>query len=693
MRLADDWVTRKISLGRRDVWVAKDPATDQFFFFEEHEWAVLQAAESVAPGATLGRDVAGFYRDAGQIGLLVDDSDVAVNADPIASALNPSHHASTPKWYSNPLAIRWPLMNPADMLDRILRCGDWFERSRLKWSAFAVVMLALIVGLSRLDSLTLEIAAASSRILEAPGGTWVLLMIAIGLVKIVHELAHGLACHAGGGRCRELGLLFLFGVPCLYCDVSDTWLMPLRRQRVFVSAAGMIAEVMIASIALFVWASTYHGLIHDIAAMVVIVASVSTVIVNINPLLRYDGYFILSDFAGVPNLSGEANAAVRQWWTGTRNHEASWGLIAYAFASGLYRIIVITLIAWFVCGALGRWIGIGVAVPAGLWIASRMLRRWFAGGLQNRNESRDLPRRWIAALTMIVTGAILFVPLPQSIRVGGLIRPVGELAVYSPATGRVETRDRSVRILDYSLQLQALAAQGNAQEIETTLRGFEIDRLNDPAVASVLPTWRRRGEIAREQFEAESKRLDQMSIELPSGASWFEPPRSNRSTSFSVGLRSNSSDQPRVGDDAPLDAFNANAVIEKQTMLGRIGQSRHRVVSAYVPGYEMDLIRIGQIAVIGAPDRPAGTIVGRVTGTASDPIDELPLEIVASGWVRRGRVSGEQNVPESVHYEVTIGLPDDVDLPARHVPSVRIRTQWESIWTRVHRLIRSTLSW
>lgn len=116
-------------------------------------------------------------------------------------------------------------------------------------------------------------------------------------MKIIHEFGHGLACKTFGGEVHEMGLLFLVFSPCMYCNVSDAWTLPSKWQRIVISAAGIYVELLIASIATFIWWRTDHGtFINNMCMSLMVVCSVSTFVFNANPLMRFDGYYVLADW-------------------------------------------------------------------------------------------------------------------------------------------------------------------------------------------------------------------------------------------------------------------------------------------------------------------------------------------------------------------------------------------------------------
>ena len=176
--------------------------------------------------------------------------------------------------------------------------------------------------------------------------------------KVLHEFGHGLACKRLGGECHELGLMFLVLTPCLYCNVSDSWMISDKWRRAAVGAAGMYCELVLAAICTFLWWFSEVGWLHYLFLNVIFVCSISTLLFNANPLMRYDGYFILSDLLEIPNLRQKASAVLVRWLsrcvTGvsppsdpflpTRRRAI---FAVYAVAAAVYGWIVAVGILWF----------------------------------------------------------------------------------------------------------------------------------------------------------------------------------------------------------------------------------------------------------------------------------------------------------------------------------------------------------
>lgn len=195
----------------------------------------------------------------------------------------------------NPISFKFKLFNPNRLLAMAQPLMQWmFSR----W--FFVVWLA--VGLWACFELVNhweQLGAASTGILA--GSSWIWLLATWFLLKVIHEAAHGIACRRYGGEVPEAGVLLLLFTPMAYVNVTSMWRFSNPWHRMVVSAAGMYAELFISFIALILWTRT-DGLIANVAFNVFLMSSVTTVLFNANPLMRFDGYFLLSDLLAIPNL-------------------------------------------------------------------------------------------------------------------------------------------------------------------------------------------------------------------------------------------------------------------------------------------------------------------------------------------------------------------------------------------------------
>ncbi|MFA6011102.1 MAG: site-2 protease family protein, partial [Desulfobacteraceae bacterium] len=201
--------------------------------------------------------------------------------------------------------MRIPLFDPNRFLSRIL---PLIERVL---SPIGALVWCIVVGLAIKTAIdhAATIGQQAQGIL-APGNLF-LLYVALVFVKTLHEFGHAMVCRRFGGEVHTMGVMLLVFTPLPYMDATSSWSFRNPWERAFVGAAGMIAELFIAALFTFVWAYTGQGVVNSLAYNIMFIASVSTLIFNGNPLLRFDGYYILSDLLDIPNLSTQANLQLR----------------------------------------------------------------------------------------------------------------------------------------------------------------------------------------------------------------------------------------------------------------------------------------------------------------------------------------------------------------------------------------------
>ena len=256
--------------------------------------------------------------------------------------------------FLNPMSLRIPLWDPDAFLGAV---AAWLKPLP-PWLAWAFWLATVIPALLLVPAHWPELTSNFGERLLAADNLWVI-AVAFPLLKAAHELAHGLAVKRGGGEVHETGLMFLMLYPIPYVDASGAYAFAGKRRRAWVGAAGMVAEMWLAAIAFYFWLVLEPGLLRSIAYNVAVLGSITTLLFNANPLLRYDGYFILADLIEIPNLGAHAN---RYWQYLATRHlfgvrseqppaatpgERRW-LIGYAPLAFAYRLVVTVGIAWFI---------------------------------------------------------------------------------------------------------------------------------------------------------------------------------------------------------------------------------------------------------------------------------------------------------------------------------------------------------
>jgi multidrug resistance efflux pump len=409
-------------ISRQDgVAVVKDPA-GRFFRLREVEHFVASQLDGSTPlgevrtraerhvGAALAPDaVEGFVATLRRLGLL----DEAGGSGPEA----PAPRAGRVR--GDPLHLRLSAFDPDRLLDRLVG-KVWLGFT----PGFVAVSAALIVvGLGIAIGNRAEIARDLAGLyrLEAVLVAW----LAIAAVTAAHEFAHGLTCKHFGGRVREMGVLLLYFQPAFYCNVSDAWLFPEKWKRLWVTIAGPYVELALWALAVLTWRLTDADTWLNAMALVVTVTSGVRLLLNLNPLIKLDGYYLLSDALGIPNLRARAfryvgRGLARLWGaspararrrTSPRKRRI---YLTYGLLAGGYSAWLLGWIGWAVGSFLTeRYQGTGAVVYAGLLAAvfQNPLKRWGSIAAQapvwrGRLASVPRPVKLLAALGAVL--AVLF---------------------------------------------------------------------------------------------------------------------------------------------------------------------------------------------------------------------------------------------------------------------------------------------
>ncbi len=277
-----------------------------------------------------------------------------------------------------------------------------------------------------------------------------LLYTGLVLVKTLHEFGHSIVCNRFGGEVHVMGVMLLVFTPLPFMDATSSWAFRSHWHRAFVGAAGIIFEIFAASIATFVWAYTGQGTLHSLAYNMMFVASVSTVLFNGNPLLRFDGYYILSDLLDIPNLSTRAfqhlRHIVERYLLGYRESysptqsfkEAAW-LTIFGILSGIYRVVVFVGIIFFVADKFllaGLIMAVVCVISWGVVPAYRLIEYLASSPRLQRSRPQAISV-CLSAFVVIIAFLCIF-PFPNRFRAPGVMEAVNYVRVINDASGYVE---------------------------------------------------------------------------------------------------------------------------------------------------------------------------------------------------------------------------------------------------------------
>ena len=400
----------------------------------------------------------------------------------------------------SPLFIRFPGVNPNPWLNATI---GWV-RPCFHPLAIACMLICMLAGLGcfalHADQYFTELFRLERwRRLES----YLLLGMIIGTTKIVHELAHAYTCKYFGGECQAIGPMLLLFSPALYCDTSDSWRLSNRWHRAAIGIAGIFVECFLAAIATMIWLSTSPGLTHYVAMDVMLVCSVSTVLFNANPLMRYDGYFVLSDLWDQPNLSQRSQQLLTTTlrstcFTGEPCSESlptldHYGMLAYGALAFVYRWFVTITILLVVVKLMRDWqlesLGWGL-VAFTLAVSSMSL--WQSG---IRAMKRPATGRWVYGRTVatlcaaVMMAALLWYPWPARVSAVATITAHDAEPVYAIVPGFVEQVSKPGQVVEAgqtvavlrnaAIELDYRAAQGNFEKqkqlVELLTRATVLD--------------------------------------------------------------------------------------------------------------------------------------------------------------------------------------------------------------------------
>jgi putative peptide zinc metalloprotease protein len=435
----------------------------------------------------------------------------------------------------SPLALRFPLLDP----ERFLSASIGFVRpffsliGAVIW--LAVVGSAIVLGVQHWPELTRNVA---DRMLSAQN--LVLLWLIYPVVKALHEFGHAYAVKRWGGEVHEMGIMLLVLMPIPYVDASSSLALPQKWKRVLVSASGMMTELFVAALALFLWLNLGQGVARSIAYNVIFIASVSTVLFNANPLLRYDGYYILSDVLEIPNLAQRSvnylGYLFRRYMFGLKRAakphtgpgERFW-LTVYAVSSFFYRIFIYAAIILFISGKffiVGVMLGIWgffsmVVVPIGkrinFVVFSPVVR-----------EKRFRAVVSSLALVVVVLAVLFLVPFPSWTRAEGVVWAPEESLVRAGTSCFIEhvaaTPNKEVKrdgvLIECSDPLMVAKARVLKAELRALEAQYDAEIIHDRVRAKIT-----KEEIVKVQrnLSREEQRMGELSIKSPTDGVFVVP--------------------------------------------------------------------------------------------------------------------------------------------------------------------------
>ncbi len=611
----------------------------------------------------------------------------------------------------NLLSMRFRGIDP----ERILQ---WMEpRTRWMFSRTAA-MCAIALVLAALLLITVQFRVFNSRLptfhqfFTASNAVW--LMVILAVTKVIHEFGHGVACKHFGGQCHEMGFMLLLFMPCLYCNVSDSWMLPSKWHRALIGAAGMIVEVVLASAATFVWWFSEPGLVNQLALGVMFVSSVSTLVFNGNPLMRYDGYYILSDLVEVPNLSAKATTLTRQlaghWLLGLESpsdpflpeHHREW-YVGYAIASTVYRTVVLFSALLFLnemfkpyhLEVIGRTLGF-VSLYALIGMPLWGLAKFF--NVPGRTDLVDRERfTWSASWTAVLLLAFFFLPLPHRVygtleleahdaatiytEVAGLLREVcvqpGQHVEPGAVLGKLDN-------VDVRLAVEEL--QGRRDQYRSQLLSLRHQRFEDETAGLQLPEVQK--SLAAVEQQLEKMKQDEARLTLTAPVAGIVMPAAEVPERPSV-----EGDLVSWSGD-PMAPKNLGCFMTAQDQFCLVGDPRNMHALVVVEQSDVGFLAVGQTVDVKLDALPGRTLHGVIHEISSADVKISPrhLSSKTGGELQTKTDAGGYERPLTTSYHVLVwpleGGDDELRIGLRG--RARIHAPWQPVGMRIWRWFSRT---
>ena len=701
------------------MWAVKEPLGLHYFHLRDSEYWILQQlngdvtpdelvrrfGERFAPQRLRVRDLQEFLATLHQSGLVIANS--PGQAEELLRRGREDRHRRMWQRFANPLALRFRGFDP----DRILTWSEsWTRWLFAPWFAVActaLIVAALLLVASRFEIL-LERLPARDAFFSPENLLW--LAVALGAVKVLHELGHALACKHYGGECHEMGLMLLFFSPCLYCNVSDAWMLPGKWQRAAVGLAGIGVELVLAAAATFLWWNSLPGAFNSLCLNVMFVCSVGTLLVNGNPLFRYDGYYVLADLTETPNLASQAANALRtvmaRWILGVeipnQEEEVAGGrpaaLVTYAVLSGVYRTAVLAGMLWIFHRALQPYgleiliemltltVVVGsIAGPA--WKLGRLLAHpWW--GRQFRT-----PRAVAGVVCLIaVIALVLFVPLPCHVSTAAVVQPADARRVFALVPGRlvdarkegdaVSSGETLARLVNTDLEGEITRLRGERDQQRLRVENLKRRQVRDETAASQLPPAEEL--LADLEQRLEQKLVDErrLTIVAPAAGTIIPPRRSDPPGADST---------LPFWSGTPLDPRNRGCYVDTGTLLCQIGDPAKCEALLIIDQSDMEFIRAGQEVEIRLEQNPGGVLRGTIAELAEIDLATTPPELLAHEMLATRTDASGRSRPASTSYQARVSLGAvERKLLSGEAGRARIEVPRRSLWSRLIRLLQST---
>jgi len=724
LRRRPDLEAKKHRYHGRVYWVVKEPVGLNYYRFHEEEYAILNMLDGqtslqaikdrfqseFAPQRITLQDLQQFVGMLHRSGLVV--SQASGQGRQLRRRGDEKKKKERLGKLANIFALRFRGIDPERILNFL---------NPLTWWIFTLPALILI-SMFGLSALTLVLVNFQEFRTKLPtfeqffaADNWLWLGATMAIVKVLHEFGHGLSCKRYGGECHEMGFMFLVFTPCLYCNVSDSWMLPNKWHRVFIGAAGMYVELILASIATYLWWFSEPGMLNFLCLSVMFICSVSTVVFNGNPLLRFDGYYILMDILEIPNLRQKATEVLKRWFqqyclglelqdNPFLPHKKQFWFASYTVASVIYRWVVVFSIMMFLMKvlepyglqALGRLVafsGLAGMVIQPVWQTIKFFRT--PGKASKMKQKNVLTSLGVAAA--LIAG-ILFIPLPFHVDCAVEIQPNDAQQVFAMVPGRLVSwhkqpgerveKDEAIAQLDnIDLQMQLLEISNEYDLALSRLRTLHDQQFIDAQAKAQLDTQAEIVASKLAQLNNIRDRVSMLTVKAKEPGVVIPPPNKP------IPRQVETEEQLPSWSGNPFDSKNKSAFFSESDLLCLVGDPARMEAVLVVDQHDIDLVQVGDEADIKIDSARLNTFSGKIENISEMEMTVAPesMGVQAGGHLNTEMDSSGRLRPISTSYQARVPL-ENIDIPLRsgYRGQAKVYVGWKSIGWRVYRFLART---
>ena len=629
-----DIVVQPLHYQGEPYWVCKDPLGQEYQHLNEQEYALLSWLDGevtfdqlkhrferkFSPYRVEHRDLAQAIGDLHEKSLVFATN--AAQGEKLLEMGREKYRKELKQKFLSLWAIKWKGFDPEAFLNLTNPYVRWFFSQRM-------IAIVLLMALAASFWLLLHYEQVMTRMpnlwdLLNPSN-WLALGTTIAITKLIHEFGHAYAFKRFGGEVHEIGVMIFFFMPTMYCNTSDSWMLQDKWQRIAVALGGIYLEIAIFSVATFVWWFSNSGTVQDIAVNLMFICSLSAVLINGNPLLKYDGYFVLADWLEIPNLAQQSSDQIRRLFMvhalGIQDEKSLWIsnhnkrlMITYGIAAYLFRLWLMLTVAYMLVvnfapyglAPLGFIFAVVVTVTYLLMPLYQLGKRLKTPGTMLKTKRKNL------IITSSVIGFIfisVFIPYPYYISTDCTMDSGVAQSVYTAESGTlvevffrpgelVKKEQVILRLENPKLEKEYARTQKELSLVRVEIENIQLD-LFDKAQTAGLHSLTERALGLEKQLEKLSKRLSALEV------------RAGRDGVL-VGVNL-SPQSPPMGDERKLRQQKGNILLSSGDRpwlktgqeICRIRPLGDKRASLSIKQQDQDLIQIGQTVYIMFRSNPS----------------------------------------------------------------------------------------